>query len=236
MGQWTFIYLMYITHNRDFNAKISYKAVSEIRLSRFYFNMFRCISLIRSYSWDICVWRSGGCPHRRGHRSMARAWWSRGSNWGSRPSCWAWCWSWWWYPSGSWDTPAGQGSDQARAFEPEIVSLQFTNIYIPNVFLKKRFGIASKAVPYLHNLDNGLDRMSTSSGVNKSSSWSILDGVFIGWRKVRTGDICFIFLVTSSLSPLPGHICVEVDLLTVFKCRVDEIQYSCSLRSLLFYW
>ena len=75
-----------------------------------------------------------------------------------------------------------------------------------------------KTVPNLDNLDNGLDWKSpSSSGVHKTANGSILEGVLIGWRQVRTGDICFIFLVTSSLSPLSGHVCLDVDLL-----RVDQ--------------
>jgi len=91
-----------------------------------------------------------------------------------------------------------------------------------------------KSVPYLDNLNNCLDRKSPSSSrVNKSPNWSILDGVLIGWRQVRAGDIRLIFLVTSSFSPLSGHVCVDVDLLTVFKCRVEQRQSSCVFIVLL---
>jgi len=71
----------------------------------------------------------------------------------------------------------------------------------------------------LHNSDDGLD-----IGVDKSSGLSSLDGVLIGRRKVRTGDICFILLLAFWPSPLSCHICVfDVDLLTVFKCKSRDI-------------
>jgi len=75
----------------------------------------------------------------------------------------------------------------------------------------------------LHNSDDGVDRMSSSNSmwVDKSSGLSMFDGVFIGWREVWTGDICFILLLTFWSSPLSRHISLDdFDLLTC--CQMQE--------------